>query len=241
MIDHETPCRQFLQPGEVLLHSEDYGVYPNLPLVPAHMRVPAKKSALEKRIWGALDKVIGKASRPIDAVSDNRFTNHRMTRAAGNVAEGLSEAQENFEDAVDDAVEHVMYGKPMEGGWTSMAGRYHVQVTNAGGNPGTRRSPTAGCSCSPTSPPAGGLATPSWNSPSKYHAPTSPDSAPSRARPSPRSLRPGLRGRVLDRAVLLVPEGHGVAGQRVLRETVTGRRPITGSCTCPRSRRLTPR
>ncbi|MFH9420044.1 hypothetical protein [Streptomyces sp. NPDC017529] len=135
MIDHETPCRTFLQPGEVLLQSEQYEVYPNLPLVPAHLRLPPKQSALEKRIRGVLGNVWHKASRPIDAISDNRFTNHRVTRVVGNVAEGISEAQENFEDAVDDAAERMMYGKPMEGSWTSMAGRFHVQVTNAGGVP----------------------------------------------------------------------------------------------------------
>ncbi|KOT78015.1 hypothetical protein ACH4GK_17475 [Streptomyces rimosus] len=135
MIDHETPCRQFLRPGEVLLQSEQYEVYPSLPLVPAHLRLPPKQSALEKRIRGVLGNVLGKASRPIGAVTDNRFTNNRLTRAVGNVAEGISEAPENIEDAIDDAAERMMYGKPMEGSWTSMAGRFLVQVTNAGGVP----------------------------------------------------------------------------------------------------------
>lgn len=115
MIDHETPCRQFLRPGEVLLQSEQYEVYPSLPLVPAHLRLPPKQSALEKRIRGVLGNVLGKASRPIGAVTDNRFTDSRLTRAVGNVAEGISEAPENIEDAIDDAAERMMYGKPMEG------------------------------------------------------------------------------------------------------------------------------
>ncbi|MEV5595642.1 hypothetical protein [Streptomyces sp. NPDC052496] len=135
MIDHTTPCLPFLQPGEVLLHSEQYEVYPSLPLVPAHLRVPRKQSLLEKRLRGALGSVLDKAARPLGIATDNRFTSHRLTRAAGTVAHGLSEAQDTFEDAVDRAAEHMMYGKPMEGGWTSLAGRFHVQVTNAGGSP----------------------------------------------------------------------------------------------------------
>ncbi|MFH8346668.1 hypothetical protein [Streptomyces sp. NPDC018045] len=135
MIDHTSFCLPFLQPGEVLLHSGQYEVYPSLPLVPAHLRLPREQSLLEKRIRDALGSVLDKASRRLGIATDNRFTHHRPTRAAGHVADGLSEAQDNFEDAVDRAAEHMMYGKPMEGGWTSMAGRFHVQVTNAGGSP----------------------------------------------------------------------------------------------------------
>ncbi|MGW1374964.1 hypothetical protein ACWD6P_11925 [Streptomyces sp. NPDC002446] len=133
--DHETPCRRFLHPGEVLAHANQYEVYPALPLVPAHLRVPRKKSPLEKRVWGALSSAVEKASRPLGPAARSRLVNNPMTRAAGNFAEGMSNAQETFEDAVDDAVEYAMYGKPMEGGWTSMAGRFHVALTNAGGEP----------------------------------------------------------------------------------------------------------
>ncbi|MFG2228383.1 hypothetical protein [Streptomyces sp. NPDC048644] len=133
--DHASPCLRFLQAGEVLLSAHDYTEYPNLPLVPAHLRVPRKRSPLEKRVLGALGSVVGRASRPLGRVADNRMVNNPLSRAVGNMAEGLSEARENMEDAVDDAVEHAMYGKPMEGAWTSMAGRFRVMAANAGGSP----------------------------------------------------------------------------------------------------------
>ncbi|MFG2287072.1 hypothetical protein ACGFOU_13560 [Streptomyces sp. NPDC048595] len=133
--DHETPCRQFLQPGEVLLQAAQYEAYPALPLVPAHLRVPRKKSQLEKRVWGVFSSAVEKASRPLGTVARSRLANNPVTRVAGNIAEGINEAQETIEDALDDAAEYAMYGKPMEGGWTSMAGRFHVQLTNAGGEP----------------------------------------------------------------------------------------------------------
>ncbi|UKY52344.1 hypothetical protein [Streptomyces inhibens] len=139
-IDHLTPCRPFLHPGEVLREARNYCVYPNLPLVPAHLRAPRKQSSGEKRAWGTLSSALDKVSRPLGRAAtsrlvDNRLVNNPLSRAVGNIAEGLSQAQENFEDAVDDAAERMMFGKPMEGDWTSMAGRFHVQVTNAGGTP----------------------------------------------------------------------------------------------------------
>ncbi|MEU5208088.1 hypothetical protein [Streptomyces sp. NPDC020742] len=143
--DHVTPCRQFLHPGEVLREARDYDVYPNLPLVPAPLRAPRKPSPRKKGVWGALSSVLDKASRPPGEAAaprpaggrllDNGLVDNPLTRAVGHVAEGLNEARENAEDAMDDAAERAMFGKPMEGSWTSMAGRFLVQVTNAGGSP----------------------------------------------------------------------------------------------------------
>ncbi|MFI1736717.1 hypothetical protein [Streptomyces sioyaensis] len=143
-IDHVTPCRRFLQPGEVLWEARDYDVYPNLPLLPAHLWAPRKRPPRPKGLLGKLSDVLDKASRPAVGTAerqpsdsrllDNGLVNNRLTRAVGTVAEGLNEAQENVEDALDDATERMMYGKPMEGDWTSMAGRFLVQVTNAGGS-----------------------------------------------------------------------------------------------------------
>lgn len=144
-IDHATPCRQFLHPGEVLREARDYHEYPDLPLVPAHLRAPRKRPPRAKGLLGKLSDILDKASQPSGAVApgrpsdsrllDNRLLDNRATRAVGTVAEGLNEAQENIEDALDDAANRALFGKTMEGSWTSMAGRFHVQVTNAGGSP----------------------------------------------------------------------------------------------------------
>lgn len=144
-IDHATPCRRFLQPGEVLWEARGYDEYPDLPLVPAHLRAPRKRSPRAKGLLGKLSEVLDKASqpsagavtgRPADSrLLDNRLLDNRGTRAVGNVAEGLNEAQENIEDALDDAANRALFGKTMEGDWSSMAGRFLVQVTNAGGSP----------------------------------------------------------------------------------------------------------
>lgn len=144
-IDHVTPCRRFLQPGEVLWEARDYSEYPDLPLVPAHLKAPRKQSPRAKGLLGKLSDVLDKASqpsvgtaerRPSDSrLLDNGLVNNRLTRAAGNVAETLNEAQEDIEDALDDAANRALFGKTMEGDWTSMAGRFLVQVTNAGGSP----------------------------------------------------------------------------------------------------------
>ncbi|MGW7492194.1 hypothetical protein [Streptomyces sp. NPDC054786] len=144
-IDHVTPCRRFLQPGEELWEARDYSEYPDLPLVPAHLRVPRKRSPRAKGLLGKLSDALGKASQPSvgraesrpagGRLLDNRLLDNPVTRAAGNVAEGLNEAQEDIEDAVDDAANRALFGTTMEGSWTSMAGRFLVQVTNAGGSP----------------------------------------------------------------------------------------------------------
>ncbi|MEJ8650208.1 hypothetical protein WKI65_19430 [Streptomyces sp. MS1.AVA.3] len=144
-IDHVTPSRQFLQPGEALWEARDYHEYPDLPLVPAHLRAPRKRPPRAKGLLGKLSDILDKASQPSGGAatgqpSDSRLLNNklvdsRMTRAAGNVAENLNEAQENIEDALDDAANRALFGKTMEGSWSSMAGRFLVQVTNAGGSP----------------------------------------------------------------------------------------------------------
>ncbi|MFD5734978.1 hypothetical protein ACFWIY_19435 [Streptomyces sioyaensis] len=143
--DHATPCRQFLHPGEVLREAWDYHEYPDLPLVPAHLRAPRKRSQRGKGLLGALSHVLDKETQPSGGAADsrpsssrlldNRLVDNRLTRAVGTVAEGLNEAQENIEDALDDAANRAMFGKTIEGGRSSMAGRFLVQVTNAGGSP----------------------------------------------------------------------------------------------------------
>ncbi|MFI9080441.1 hypothetical protein ACIGW8_28920 [Streptomyces sioyaensis] len=143
--DHATPCRRFLQPGEVLREARDYCEYPDLPLVPAHLRAPRKRSQRGKGFLGALSNVLDKARQPSGAAAGsqpassrptgNRLLDNRLTRAVGNVAEGLHEAQEDIEDALDDAANRALFGKTMEGDWTSLAGRFLVQVSNAGGSP----------------------------------------------------------------------------------------------------------
>lgn len=142
--DHLTPCRPFLHPGEVLWEAREYTEYPDLPLVPAHLRVPRKPPVRKKGLLGALGEVLDRASRPPSGTGesrsggrllDNRLVNNRVTRAVGTVAENLHEARENIEDAVDDAAHRALFGRTMEGDWTSMAGRFLVQVTNAGGSP----------------------------------------------------------------------------------------------------------
>ncbi|MGW2026100.1 hypothetical protein [Streptomyces decoyicus] len=144
-IDHATPCRQFLQPGEVLREARDYHEYPDLPLVPAHLRAPRKRPPRAKGLLGKLSDILDKASQssggaatgqPSDSrLLNNKLVDSRMTRAAGTVAENLNEAQENIEDALDDAANRALFGKTMEGDWSSMAGRFLVQVSNAGGEP----------------------------------------------------------------------------------------------------------
>ncbi|MFJ9466827.1 hypothetical protein [Streptomyces caniferus] len=144
-IDHAAPCRRFLQPGEVLREAREYDVYPDLPLVPAHLRAPRQQSPRGKGLLGKLSDILDKASQPsAGAVAgrssdsrllDNRLLDNRGTRVVGTVAEELNEAQENIEDALDDAANRALFGRTMEGDWTSMAGRFHVQVTNAGGSP----------------------------------------------------------------------------------------------------------
>ncbi|GAA2305201.1 hypothetical protein OHT20_14355 [Streptomyces caniferus] len=143
--DHATPCRRFLQPGEALWEARDYHEYPDLPLVPGHLRAPRKRPTRGKGLLGKLSDILDKASqpsagavagRPSDSrLLDNRLLDNRATRVVGTVAEGLNEAQDDIEDALDDAANRALFGKTMEGDWSSMAGRFLVQVTNAGGSP----------------------------------------------------------------------------------------------------------
>ncbi|MGW9077579.1 hypothetical protein [Streptomyces kronopolitis] len=143
--DHVTPCRRFLHPGEALWEARDYSDYPDLPLVPAPLRAPRKRSSRATGLLGKLSDILDKASQPSagtvagrpsgSRLLDNRLLDNRGTRVVGTVAEGLNEAPENVEDALDDAANRALFGTTMEGDWSSMAGRFLVQVTNAGGTP----------------------------------------------------------------------------------------------------------
>ncbi|MGA5561885.1 hypothetical protein ACPCUV_12020 [Streptomyces platensis] len=70
--DHRTPCRQFLHPGEVLWEAREYTEYPDLPLVPAHLRAPRKRPVRKKGILGALGDVLDRASRPPSGTGESR-------------------------------------------------------------------------------------------------------------------------------------------------------------------------
>ncbi|MEU9111861.1 hypothetical protein AB0D04_08735 [Streptomyces sp. NPDC048483] len=90
---------------------------------------------------------VGKATKPLGPAINNRLANNRVTRPVGeyidngvtrpdrDLTDAVFEVQETIEDAADDAVEYMMYGKPMQGSWSSMAGQFLVQVVNAGGEP----------------------------------------------------------------------------------------------------------
>lgn len=82
------------------------------------------------------------APRPVGGAGENvatyaagDFGDNYGRRPDRDLSEAVFEVQETIEDAVSDAVEHMMYGKPMEGGWSSMAGRFLVDLTNAGDEP----------------------------------------------------------------------------------------------------------
>ncbi|MGI5259850.1 hypothetical protein [Streptomyces angustmyceticus] len=63
------------------------------------------------------------------------FGGQGARRPDRDLSEAVFEMQDTIEDAASDAVERMMYGKPMEGGWSSMAGRFLVDLTNAGDEP----------------------------------------------------------------------------------------------------------
>ncbi|MFI2184848.1 hypothetical protein [Streptomyces sioyaensis] len=156
-IDHATPCRRFLQPGEVLWEARDYCEYPDLPLVPAHLWAPRKRPPRAKGLLGALSDILDKVSQPAGGAAnsqptggrllDNRLVDNPLTRAVGNVAEGLNEAQENIADALDDTANRALFGKPMEGDWPAWPAGSSCRSATRVARPGARRSPTAGCSC----------------------------------------------------------------------------------------------
>ncbi|MFG2135624.1 hypothetical protein [Streptomyces sp. NPDC048650] len=127
--------RGLLRPDETLVRACDFYPNPTLPTVPAELRMaapPAPPSELEQRARGVLDAVTGALARPLDAFSNSRLVNNRLTRAVGNAAEAVVEARETVEDAVDSAAERALWGQVMEGGWQSMAGRFRIHLANAG-------------------------------------------------------------------------------------------------------------
>ncbi|MFF4951504.1 hypothetical protein [Streptomyces chattanoogensis] len=63
------------------------------------------------------------------------FGGYSARRPDRDLTDAVFEIQENIEDAAHGAVESMMYGKPMEGGWSSMAGRFLVDLKNAGDEP----------------------------------------------------------------------------------------------------------
>ncbi|MEU9111862.1 hypothetical protein AB0D04_08740 [Streptomyces sp. NPDC048483] len=63
------------------------------------------------------------------------FSGNRVRRPDRDLTDAVFEIQETIEDAADDAVEYMMYGKTMQGSWSSMAGRFLVDLKNAGDEP----------------------------------------------------------------------------------------------------------
>ncbi|MGX1851026.1 hypothetical protein OIU91_16330 [Streptomyces sp. NBC_01456] len=128
----------YLQPGERLIIASDYCENSGLPSVPAPLRTPRTPpppSALEQRVRGALGSVLGKVSRPLEAMGSSRVTNNPLIRAADRVGDRVENAAIDLEHIADRAVERAIWGSVMDGGWNSMAGRFLVDLTNAGGDP----------------------------------------------------------------------------------------------------------
>ncbi|MEU5208089.1 hypothetical protein [Streptomyces sp. NPDC020742] len=128
----------FLQPGERLIIASDYYGNSALPSVPAQLRTPRTPpppSALEQRVRGALGSALDKVTRPLEALGTNRLVNNPATRAAGRVGDRVENAALNLEHFADRATERAIWGTVMDGGWQSMAGRFLVDLTNAGGDP----------------------------------------------------------------------------------------------------------
>ncbi|MGA5561884.1 hypothetical protein ACPCUV_12015 [Streptomyces platensis] len=124
----------FLQPGERLIVASDYYENSALPSVPAQLRTPRTPpppSALEQRVRGALGSVLGKVGRPLEAMGNSRLANNAFTRAADRV----ENAATDLEHLADRAVERAIWGTVMDGGWHSTAGRFLIDLTNAGGEP----------------------------------------------------------------------------------------------------------
>jgi hypothetical protein len=128
----------FLHPGERLVIACDYLGNSGLPAVPAELRTPrtpAPPSPLEERVRGVLGSALGAVARPVEAVTGSRLVNNPFTRAAGRVGDRIERTTDALEDAADRAVEKALWGNVMNGGWHSMAGRFLINLTNAGGTP----------------------------------------------------------------------------------------------------------
>ncbi|GAU70023.1 hypothetical protein SSP35_16_00180 [Streptomyces sp. NBRC 110611] len=128
----------FLHPGERLVIACDYWPNTALPSVPAELRTPQgppAQSKLEERVRGVLGNALGKVARPLEAVTGSRLVNNPLTRAAGRVGDRIERTTDALDHAADRAVEKAIWGTVMDGGWQSMAGRFLVNLTNAGGDP----------------------------------------------------------------------------------------------------------
>ncbi|GAB7030632.1 hypothetical protein AB0G35_25015 [Streptomyces sp. NPDC021749] len=129
----------FLHPGERLVIACDYWGNDALPSVPAELRTPhppPPPSALEERVRGVLGSALGAVARPLEAVTNSRLVNNPFTRAVGRVGDRAERTMDALDHAADRAVEKAIWGTVMDGGWHSMAGRFLVNLTNAGGTPG---------------------------------------------------------------------------------------------------------
>ncbi|MFI1736716.1 hypothetical protein [Streptomyces sioyaensis] len=127
----------FLQPGERLIVASDYWGNSALPSVPPQLRTPRTPpppSALEQRIRGALGSVLGRVGRPLDATGTSRPANP-LIRAVDRVSDRVENAAIDMGHVADRATERAIWGTVMDGGWHSIAGRFLVDLTNAGGEP----------------------------------------------------------------------------------------------------------
>ncbi|MFF4288995.1 hypothetical protein ACFY0R_27370 [Streptomyces sp. NPDC001633] len=140
----------FLRPGERLVIACDYFANAALPSVPAELRAPTTSvtpmtpatpavqpapSALEERVRGVLGSALGAVARPLGAVSTSRLANNPFARAAGRVGDRVERTVDALDQVADRAVEKAIWGTVMDGGWASTAGRFLVDLTNAGGTP----------------------------------------------------------------------------------------------------------
>ncbi|SEE45194.1 hypothetical protein SAMN05428954_2663 [Streptomyces sp. 2112.3] len=136
--DYRGCFQPFLQPGERLIAALDHYENSALPAVPAQLRTPRTPpppSALEQRVRGALGSVLGKVSRPLEAMGGSRVVNNPSIRTVDRVGDRVENAATGLEHFADRAAERAIWGTVMDGGWHSMAGRFLVDLTNAGGDP----------------------------------------------------------------------------------------------------------
>ncbi|MFI9080442.1 hypothetical protein ACIGW8_28925 [Streptomyces sioyaensis] len=135
--DYRDCFQPFLQPGERLIVASDYWENSALPSVPAQLRTPRTPpppSALEQRVRGALGSVLGRIGRPLNATGTSQPANP-LIRAVDRVGDRVENAAIDLEHVADRATERAIWGTVMDGGWHSTAGRFLVDLTNAGGEP----------------------------------------------------------------------------------------------------------
>ncbi|MFF8784101.1 hypothetical protein [Streptomyces sp. NPDC015125] len=93
--DYRDCFQPFLQPGERLIAASNYWPNSALPSVPAQLRTPRTPpppSALEQRVRGALGSVLGKVSRPLEAMGSSRVVNNPLIRTADRVSDRVENA-----------------------------------------------------------------------------------------------------------------------------------------------------